>query len=263
VRRYLELIAIQSRTALLLALQYRVDFFVQALMALFWTGTALMPLYVLFSMRDGVAGWTADEMLVVVGFFTVLKGALACVVQPSLAQAVDHIRKGTLDFVLLKPVDAQFMLSISKLELAHFTDVIGGFAIVAWAMLHIAGGHPTGLEILLSLLFLVCALAILYAVWILVVSLAFRVVKIDNMSHLFVALFEAARWPASVFRGALSLFFTFVIPLALMTTYPSLALLGRAEPKHVATALGVSAMLLALSRYVWKRSIGSYTSASS
>jgi ABC-2 type transport system permease protein len=78
-----------------------------------------------------------------------------------------------------------------------------------------------------------------------------------------VALFEAARWPASVFRGALSLFFTFVIPLALMTTYPSLALLGRAEPKHVVIALAVSAVLLALSRYVWKRSIGSYTSASS
>jgi len=103
----------------------------------------------------------------------------------------------------------------------------------------------------------------LYALWILVVSLAFRVIKVDNLSYLFVSLFEAARWPASVFRGALSLFFTFVIPLALMTTYPALALLGRAELKHFATAATVAAALLALSRYVWQRSIRSYTSASS
>ena len=106
MRRYLGLLRIQLKSALLLALQYRLDFFMEVLMALLWSGTALVPLYVLFSMRDGVRGWTAEEMLVVVGFFTMLKGVLASVIQPSLSQAVEHIRKGTLDFLLLKPADA-------------------------------------------------------------------------------------------------------------------------------------------------------------
>lgn len=263
MRRYAALLWIQLRTALLLSLQYRLDFVVQAVMAVFWTGTALLPLFVLFTMRDGVAGWNANEMLVVVGFFTVLKGVLACVIQPSLGLAVEHIRKGTLDFLLLKPVDAQFMLSIAKLELAHLTDVLGGAAIIVYALMRIGSGRPTVWELGLAGFFLLCAISILYSGWILVVSLAFRVVRIDNMSHLFVSLFEAARWPASVFRGGLSLFFTFVIPLALMTTYPALALLGRAEWQHVWIALGVAGALLCLSRYVWNRSIRSYTSASS
>ncbi|MEY4581144.1 MAG: hypothetical protein RL701_5847 [Pseudomonadota bacterium] len=106
-------------------------------------------------------------------------------------------------------------------------------------------------------------LSILYALWILVIRLAFRVVKIDNMSYLFVSLFEAARWPSSVFRGALSVLFTFIIPLALMTTYPALALLGRAGFSYFARSLGVAALLLSLSRYVWQRSIRLYTGASS
>ena len=59
MRRYLQLFGIQVKAAVLLSLQYRVDFFVQAAMALFWVATALAPLLVLFSFRSGVAGWTA------------------------------------------------------------------------------------------------------------------------------------------------------------------------------------------------------------
>jgi ABC-2 type transport system permease protein len=260
VRRYLELLRVQLKASLLLTLQYRLDFFVQAVLALFWSATALVPLYVLFSIRSGVAGWSADEMLIVVGFFTLLKGALSAVIQPALTQAVEHIRKGTLDFLLLKPADAQFMISTSKFELAQLADVLAGAAIVAWA----AARVPNAIgwrELTLAAALLLGALAILYGMWILVISLAFRFVKLDNMNYLFVSLFEAARWPSSVFRGALALFFTFVIPLALMTTYPALALLGRAGLRHVLTTVGVAAALLAISRYVWKRSIRSYTGA--
>jgi ABC-2 type transport system permease protein len=214
-------------------------------------------------MRDAVNGWNAYEMLVVVGFFSMHKGVLASVIQPSLNQAVEHIRKGTLDFLLLKPADAQFMLSTSKLELAHLTDLIAGVLMIAWALSHLPGALPGALDIAFACVLFACGLAILYALWIMVVSLAFRVIKVDNLSYLFVSLFEAARWPASVFRGALSLFFTFVIPLALMTTYPALAVLGRARLEHFVIAAAVAAGLLAVSRYVWQRSIRSYTGASS
>lgn len=263
MRRYAALLGVQLRAAILLQMQYRLDFFLEIVLSLFWIGAALAPLYVLFSMRDAVNGWNAYEMLVVVGFFSMHKGVLASVIQPSLNQAVEHIRKGTLDFLLLKPADAQFMLSTSKLELAHLTDMIAGVLMIAWALAHLPGTSVSPKDIAFACLLFVCGLAILYALWIMVVSLAFRVIKVDNLSYLFVSLFEAARWPASVFRGALSLFFTFVIPLALMTTYPALAVLGRAELKHFGIAAAVAGGLLALSRYVWQRSIRSYTGASS
>jgi len=103
MRRYLQLFAIQIKAAALLSLQYRLDFFFQLVMSLFWTSTALVPLWVLFSMRSGVAGWNAHEALVVAGFFLALKGVLQGAIQPALTNVVEHIRKGTLDFLLLKP----------------------------------------------------------------------------------------------------------------------------------------------------------------
>ncbi|MET0287229.1 MAG: ABC-2 family transporter protein [Polyangiales bacterium] len=260
MKRYAQLFLIQLKAAALLSLQYRVDFVVQTVMALFWTATALLPLYVLFSMRTGVAGWSAYEALMVAGFFIALKGVLQGAIQPSLTSVVEHIRKGTLDFLLLKPADAQFLLSTTKLDLAHGADVLAGLGIVGWALSR-TGHTATPWAFALALLLLVCAVAILYAIWILVVSLAFKVVKIDNLSYLIVSTFDAARWPSSVFRGALSVVFTFVIPLALMTTYPALALLGRLTGGQVATSLLVTALFLAASRAVWLRSVRSYTGA--
>ncbi|MDB4971870.1 MAG: conserved rane protein multidrug efflux associated [Myxococcaceae bacterium] len=260
MRRYLTLFAIQLKAAALLSLQYRLEFFFQLTMSLFWTATALVPLWVLFSMRSGVAGWSAHEALLVSGFFIALKGVLQGAIQPSLTNVVEHIRKGTLDFLLLKPVDAQFLLSTSKLELSHVVDVLAGFGIVAWA-LHESGRVPSPLGVALAALILLCALAILYAIWILVVSLAFKVVKIDNLSYLIISTFDAARWPSSVFRGGLAFVFTFIVPLTLMTTYPALALLGRVSAGQVFTAVAVALAFLFGARQVWLRSVRSYTGA--
>ena len=134
VARHARLLRIQLRTAALLSLQYRLDFFVDLVLALFWTVIALVPLVVLFGMRSGVAGWTWPQALMVVAFFTMLKGLLSGAIQPALTNVVEHIRKGTLDFLLLKPVDAQFILSTSRFDLARVADIISGLGILAYAI---------------------------------------------------------------------------------------------------------------------------------
>ena len=66
-----------------------------------------------------------------------------------------------------------------------------------------------------------------------------------------------------VWRGTLLIVFTFVFPLALMTTYPALALLGRLDAQTAALALGGGVVFAGLARRVWRRALAMYTSASS
>ena len=75
--------------------------------------------------------------------------------------------------------------------------------------------------------------------------------KRDNLVYLLTSVFDAARWPASVFRGAFHILFTFVIPLALMTTYPSLALLGKLSLRTAAGAVAGSFLFAAVARAIW------------
>lgn len=262
MRRYLALLGVQLRASASVAMQYRLDFLIGGGLAVFWMGWSLVPLLVVFGHRDAVAGWSFAEALVVLGWFTLMKGVLEGAVNPSLAAVVEHIRQGTLDFVLLKPADAQFLVSTARFELWRVLDPLGALAIFAVAF-HRLGRLPAPGHVAAALLLLACAAWTLYSLWILVISAAFYVVKVDNLSFLFSSIFDAARWPASVFRGAWRVLFTAVVPLALMTTWPALALLGRLDLRTAAAAVLGAAASSAVARFAWLRSIARYTSASS
>lgn len=45
-----------------------------------------------------------------------LSGLLVTIVQPSLQRLMEEVRLGTLDFVLVKPVDAQALVSVKQVE---------------------------------------------------------------------------------------------------------------------------------------------------
>jgi ABC-2 type transport system permease protein len=262
VRRYAGLFRAQLSISTLTAMQYRADFVVRGLLAILWMAVTLAPLLVVFGVRQTVAGWSFPESLLVVAWFTLLHAVLEGAVSPSLTAVVEHVRHGTLDFVLLKPADAQFLVSTAKIEPWHVVDVAGAAAIFCYAFTKL-GRWPSALEVAAGLAFLVLAVVILYSFWILVVSASFWVVKVDNLSYLFGSLFDAARWPITVFRGALRIVFTFVFPIALLTTYPAMALLGKLDAKTAFGALAGGLAFAAVARRVWRRALSFYTSASS
>ncbi len=258
--RYLNLLGSQLRASLLLAMQYRADFLLDGLVEVLWMATAIVPLFVVFQARPTVAGWRFGEALIVMGWFTFLQGVLEGAINPSLASVVEHIRKGTLDFVLIKPADAQFLVSTARFLPWRAINVGTAMVIFAWGF-RLLGRAPARRDVAVAAVTTVVAVVVLYSLWILTVSAAFYVVRIDNLSFFFNAIFDAARWPISVFRGAVRFVFTFVVPLALMTTYPAQALLGTLPATTLLAAIAGAALAFTVARVVWNASIARYTSA--
>jgi ABC-2 type transport system permease protein len=202
-------------------MQYRTDFVTDGFVEVFWMITALVPLFVVYGARDVVAGWTFGEALMVTGFFTLLQGVLEGAINPSMTLVVEQIRKGTFDFVLLKPKDAQFLVSTARVLPWRAVNVLTATGVFAYGFVKL-GRAPTLSDVAVAIALLFAAIAILYSMWMLAVTLAFWVVKVDNLTILFGAVFDAARWPSNVFRGVVHVLFTFVIPLGVTTTFPGL-----------------------------------------
>src|SRR5690606_28733235 len=231
-----------------------------ALMTLFWTGSSLVPLLVLFHQRADIGGWQWPQALLVVGFFTILRGVIEGGIQPALQNVVELVRKGMLDFVLLKPADAQFLVSTSRFEVWRTVDVLAGVGILGWALVEMR--HvPAPAQMAAALALRAGAVTVLSSIWIAVVALAFRVVKVDNLTYLFSSVFDAARWPAPVFRGVLAFVFTFVIPLIVMTSYPALAIVGELEGRAIAWSLLGALAFAVVGRLLWLGALRGYTSA--
>jgi ABC-2 type transport system permease protein len=259
---YVRLIGVSIRTSLITSMQYRVDFVIQGVMSLLWTALAIFPLLVLYGDRTSVAGWDFGSALVVMGLFTIMRGVLEGAINPSLLAVVERIRSGSFDYTLLKPADAQFLVSTTRFDPWHVTDLLAGIGIIVYAFVEM-GRAPGAGELAAALALAAAAVAVMYSLWILIVASAFWVVRMDNLSFLLGAVFDAARWPIHVFRGTWRFVFTFIIPLALMTSYPAMALLGTLSLRAALLSLAGSAAFFLLSRTVWTLAIRSYTSASS
>jgi len=256
------LLAVQFRLSMLLSLQYRWELLADGVLSLFWTLTALLPLWLVFEERPLIAGYSFPEALVVLGFFTTLQGVLEGAIHPSLTTVIEGVRTGTFDFILLKPADAQFLVSTSRFQPFRVLNVLAGLGIMARAFV-LLDRLPSAAQFALALVLLASSVAILYALTILTVSASFYVGRIDNLRYLFTAVFDAARWPSSVYRGVLGFLFTFVIPLGLMTSYPARALLGSLTLEQALVGLVFGVFFSMGSRWIFMRAIARYTSASS
>jgi ABC-2 type transport system permease protein len=260
--RALRVFALQMRISAASAMAYRVNFLLEGVMSVAWTGLTLLPLLVLFGERDSVNGWDAPSALVVIGYFTALRALLEGVISPSLTDLVERIRTGAFDYVLLKPVDAQLVMSASRFQPWKIFDLLSAVAILAWAFVQ-RGAPPAPGHLLMGLVLFAAGAVAMYSLWVACAAAAFWVGRLDNLMYLLAAIFDTARWPVQVFPGVWRAVFTFVVPIALMTTFPAMALLGTLEPAAAAGTVAGAFAMFAVSRFLWRTAIRSYTSASS
>lgn len=262
ISRYARIASHLARTSIQAQAQYRVDFVIQILLAFFWVFWNVAPLWLIFEIRPDIAGWHFEEAMLVMSAFLILKAMLEGLITPNLIALVDHVRTGTLDFLLLKPVDAQLVVSVSRILPAKSVDFFCGVGIAVWSTAQLDPA-PAPVRLLAGALMLLSGALSIYAIWMLLICSAFWFVKIDNLSYLFTSFFDAARWPIAVFRGWVRALLTFVLPIAVMTSYPAMALLGRLDAEPALGAAASTAALLVLSRLAWRFSLTRYSSASS
>lgn len=260
--RWFRVLATQLRASLLLALQYRADFAVDVLLEIFSAASAVIPLWVVFARRALIAGVSFDEALIVAGTFTAVLGVVESLIVPSLSSVIEHVRTGTLDFVLLRPADTQLLVSTARFLPWRFVNVFTGMAIVAVGMARAEAPILAGNLATAALLF-GCGVVILYAIVLVAVTASFFAGRVDNLAYLVTSVLDAGRWPATVFRGALRWVFTFVFPVVVMTSFPAEALLGRAAPSAIAIAFALAVGFAIGSRVVFRFALRRYTSASS
>jgi ABC-2 type transport system permease protein len=87
-------------------------------------------------------------------------------------------------------------------------------------------------------------------------------VRVENVLMIFQSMYEAGRWPISLYPGWLRFGLTFLVPVAFATTVPAEALTGRLNGQTLLGALALAAALLVASRLFWRVAIRHYSGAS-
>ena len=258
---YLRLLGAFVRVSVLGELAYRVNFFVQLFQSLLELATALAGLAVIFAYTNTLGGWRPDEVLALVGVYFLVGGMIGLVIQPGMSQFIDSVRDGTLDFTLTKPEDAQLLVSVQRVEIWQLIDIVLGLSVLVSALLRL-GERVGGGQAALFVAMLLAGGAIIYSFWLMLATLSFWFVRVENILEIFRSMYEAGRWPVSLYPGWLRFALTFVVPVAFATTVPAEALTGRLSGQTLLGATLLAVAMLVISRLFWRLGLRQYSGTS-
>ncbi|MBW4670664.1 MAG: ABC transporter permease [Cyanomargarita calcarea GSE-NOS-MK-12-04C] len=260
MQRYINVLKLSWSAAIASELEYRVNFLIATLSSVGNLAGSLFGLFLFYGNNYTFPGWSWESALIVLGIFTLLQGFSATFLAPNLNRIVRHVQEGTLDFVLLKPIRSQFWLSIHTLSPWGMPDIVFGCVMIVYAGTKLSlgiGGY------ILSAVPLFFGLVILYSLWFMLGACSIWFVKIYNVTEVLRGLLEAGRYPMAAYPTAFRFFFTFVVPVAFLTTVPAEAMLGNSQLGWVLGAAVLALGLFAVSTWFWRFALRFYTSASS
>jgi len=250
------------KTSIAIELEYRLNLLVELLSVIGNLIGSLFTLSLFFGPEQDLGGWNWSSSLIVIGIYTLLDGFTITFLQPNLSRIVRHVQNGTLDFILLKPFDSQLWLSLRIFSPWGLPSIILGFVLILFGVIK-TGSIITLAVLLVSFLMLISSLLILYSLWFLIATTSIWFVRVWNANEVLRSTLAAGRYPISAYPDSLRRVFTFVLPIAFLTTVPAEALLNIITVKTVTLSIFISTICLYFSRRFWTFALRYYTSASS
>ena len=242
-------------------LQYRANFFIQLLQSAVSVGVALVVLSLVYSQTTELNGWDESELLIVLGIQILLGGVIQTSIQPNMQRLMEEVRDGKLDFALTKPEDSQVLVSVRDVRIWRAVDVISGGAVLAYGISGLTDSVTAG-DVVLFFAMLAVGTVTIYCFWLVIATLAFWIVNVWEIIELFDGIYQAGRWPTSIFPGWLRFGVTFIFPLAFAITVPAEAITSRLEWSTVGIAVGFAVVLFAFTRWWWGFGLRRYSGAS-
>ena len=254
---------VQLRVAWLHELQYRAHLVLQLVYTTTSVASALIGLGVVFAHAPTLAGWTHDQLLVVVGLHLIVGGMIGAVVQPGLKLLMEQVRLGTLDYTLIKPRDAQLLSSTQKIDPFKFVDVAAGIAVVVTGLVRSSSDLGAG-QVALFGLVAMCGAACVYHAWVLLSTVTFWFIRTGELLDIARSSFDSGRWPTSMYGGMLKHLLTFVVPVGIAVTMPADVLVhgGGHMAGTIALTVAFTIVMGVVARAVWTIALRSYAGAS-
>ncbi len=259
-RRYAHILAVCWRAAVAQQLEYRADLAAKTLTSAFWLAWAAVGVSVYFRFTGSIAGWSYGEVLVVVGLFFTVNGIRQAFFEPNLELMGEYVRRGTLDHVLTQPVDSQVLVSLRHVGMHNLVDPVLGLVLVGVGV-GLSGRDVSVGGVAAFVLLLAAAVVLLYALVLGLMGLAVLLVGADELGTVSFSVVELARFPVQAAGQPLPTVLV-VVPVAVRTTVPARALLGRLEPVWLVASPVVAILAVAGASLWWRRVLRRYTGAS-
>jgi ABC-2 type transport system permease protein len=231
------------------------------------SGIEFLGIWALFDRFGNLRGWNLPEVAL---FYGLVSTAFA--IAEGCGRGFDSfagaVRSGEFDRVLLRPWAAALQVVGREVQLVRVGRFAQGLFVLAWAGTSVGVGWTLP-RLALTLATVIGGACLFVGVFVLQATLCFWTVDaLEIVNTVTYGGVETGQYPLTIYRDWFRHFFTYVVPLACVTYFPAVAILGRTDPLGTSRLFQASAPLsgvafLFAALQVWKIGVRHYRSTGS
>lgn len=214
-------------TAMGTALSYRLNFILSMMITLGFNILFPLVTILIYGSGAGFPGWTFYEVLLIQSVYTLSLGIASILFSNTFWATMNHIREGSFEVVLLRPIDPLFFMIATNFDTGSFGLVIGGSVLFGLSLAHVPA--VSAAVIPLFLILFAAGFAVMAGIQMIMAATSFKWVGNSRLPDIFDSIMSFGKYPIGVFPSVIKGISTFIIPVGMIGYYPASALLGRTE----------------------------------
>ena len=261
IKKYLSLYKAFFKASLVADLEYRLNFVILIIGEFIWYSTQLILFEVLYRHTKIIGEWNIDQMRVFIFLVLFIDSIYMILWDPSFSIFTENVRKGTLDLLLMKPINSMFMLSSQRVSVSHIPCFLITFGGLIWSLQQLPEFNwfkllwliiliPTGLSVIFCGRFALNSTSIIFT-------------RADFLQYIWYSAFRLGLRPDAIYSGFLRIILIFIVPFAMVASIPARILLESPQAWMIAWALILPFILFFLLKKYWNFCLRHYSSASS
>lgn len=222
---------------------------------------SLFLILLIIGKTQGVVGYTLPQAVL---FFLIFN--LIDIVVQALLRGVYWFRgtiiSGNFDFYLLKPLNTLFRSLFCHTD---FLDIITLIPLITFSLNYILKNsliaNMQSFFLFLLLFFNGCILALSFHI--IVIAIGVLTTEVDHMIWIYRDLSGMLKLPLEIYNQPIRIFLTFIIPMAVIFTFPTKAIMGILSWQWAVYSFLCSIFCILCSLKFWHFALTKYSSASS
>lgn len=209
-----------------------------------------------------IAGYDQGQVLVFFSMMNVIDVFSTIIFLRGLNLMPRYVSTGEFDAVLVKPISPLFW---TMFRVVDFFDVLTAPAAIAYVVFAITqlSRTPTTAEFLTWLGFTLLSIVLSFCIVLTLAAISFVTTETENAHFLYRDSMNIARFPPEVLPSIARATLSTVLPVLVIVSVPSLALMGRLSWPVAVGAIVVAAVWVGIATFAWRAGLRRYTSASS
>jgi len=242
---------------------YRGNFLFGCVLTLFESAISFITITVIYQHIQTIAGWSYYDALVLSGIAMITNSVGWLLYRGGLSDLDKIINRGDFDWMLIKPVDIQFLSTINRIDIEDTSRSIIGLYILGYGLHESHLFNHLWYTLPLFIVIFLFGQIVLYSVFLTFKTITFKSIQGWATNGIAYRFQQLARYPTDIYKGIVRVIYTYMLPLVFVATVPAKVLTGKFTWQLCVGSLVAAILSFVISRAIWKFAVKKYSSASS